>query len=250
MQDVADATGTTALCIAAQNGHQGAVETLLEVAACIDAANRDGATALFKACQRGRVGVVRLLLDNMATVDYPGHDGTTPLIIAANNGHMDVVELLVQARADIAHATNAGLNVILVSAQCSNMEMLRYLLGHSSCDHSRAVEDLREGRHACDARQEDAQRRSLSHSVQAGEVGVVQCLQEAAIDINMTLDSGIAPLAFACRSGDVDMVKLLVGADPSQHDIAEARRVAKASDHLECERHLPCELGSLAGYRS
>ncbi|CAE7246861.1 ANK3 [Symbiodinium sp. CCMP2592] len=241
MKDVADATGTTALCIAAQNGHQTAVETLLEVAACIDAANRDGATALFKACQRGRVGVVRLLLDNMATVDYPGHDGTTPLIIAAHNGHMDVVELLVQARADIAHATNAGSNVFLVSAQRSNMEMLRYLMRHS-CDESRAMEALHEGVHECDARQSDAQRSSLSRSVQAGEVAVVKCLHEAAIDINMKLDDGIAPLVFACRSGKVDMVRVLVRAGPSQHDIMEARHVAQISNHLECERHLPREL--------
>ena len=146
------------------------LETLLEVTACIDAANRDGATALFKACQRGRVGVVRLLLDNMATVDYPGHDGTTPLIIAANNGHMDVVELARSGKGRHCPCYERRLKCDSLSARNAAMwRCFDNLVGHSSRDHSSAVEDLREGPHACDARQEDAQRRSLSHSVQAGE---------------------------------------------------------------------------------
>jgi len=68
--------GTTALMIAAKNGHYDIVEVLLEAGALVNIVNAFGHHALFYAVINNHTNIVRLLLDhgsNKDTIDFFGN---------------------------------------------------------------------------------------------------------------------------------------------------------------------------------
>ena len=107
---------STALLIAAQNGHAGIVRLLAEAGACVDTPNDFGLSPLWSAAQNGHYAVIRTLADAGADLDLAHPDGgellrrvcprtrlTTsrtllppgaPIFIAAQAGHADIVTLL------------------------------------------------------------------------------------------------------------------------------------------------------------
>ena len=90
--------------VAAERGHLGVVQLLLEAGADKDAAKADGVTALMAAALKGHLEVVRLLLEAGADKNVARADGATALMGAAQNGCLEVVRLLLEAGAD----KNAG----------------------------------------------------------------------------------------------------------------------------------------------
>jgi ankyrin repeat protein len=155
---------TTAICIAAQNGHDQIVELLLAAGAdpnrrrrpddvapiviaaehgraavlrClvrgpieIDADDKRGCTALFQAAQNGFVGVVLELLRAGATVDRATHGGSTPLMVAAISGHPAIVAALLAAGADtsLTRKGETALDRALASANASSGSQRRAVL--------------------------------------------------------------------------------------------------------------------------
>lgn len=105
--DIALSDATTALDLAAIHGHVAVVRKLLASGAQTEPTrpgpSRVGVHSLpiYAAAQRGHVGVVDTLLEANATVNVNEHAGGTPLWIAAANGHADVVRSLISAGADI-----------------------------------------------------------------------------------------------------------------------------------------------------
>src|SRR3989339_521673 len=102
--------GTTALYVAAQNGHTQIVELLLAAGANVNSPRTDnGMTPLLIAAQNGHAQIMQLLLAAGANVDIQRTDsGTTPLFIAAQLGHTQIVRLLLAAGADITLRDNSG----------------------------------------------------------------------------------------------------------------------------------------------
>ena len=103
VDDVA-ASGATALHIAAQNGHAGAVRQLIKAGAKIDKARADnGSTPLCIAACNGHATVVRQLIEVGADIEStfkPDEWAWPPLTMAARNGHRAVVDMLLKAGAD------------------------------------------------------------------------------------------------------------------------------------------------------
>ncbi len=100
-----DGAGSTALCLAAANGHVGAISVLLSFFGVeVDAADCAGETPLIRAAAEGRVGAVEILLRSGVDVDRRTKKGETALTVAmlacsegARNGkHAEVVRLLVE----------------------------------------------------------------------------------------------------------------------------------------------------------
>jgi ankyrin repeat protein len=99
--EAADSNGIRPLWIAAHQGNDEAVDTLLTVSAAIDATALDGTTALWAAAQQGHAEVVRRLLDAKADAGLRSVAGIGPLDAARKQENTEresdfaaVIELL------------------------------------------------------------------------------------------------------------------------------------------------------------
>jgi ankyrin repeat protein len=99
--DGVDATGRTALMMAAAHGHAEVVAQLLQCGASIDQKNFAGASATMIAAERGHAEVLRNLLEAGARIN--GGEvggGETEMHLAVKKGHLSCVEELLSARRD------------------------------------------------------------------------------------------------------------------------------------------------------
>ncbi|KAL9581976.1 MAG: hypothetical protein Q9203_005682 [Teloschistes exilis] len=123
----------TPLFLAAANGNEAAVKTLLERGANPRCRNVIGEMPIHVACWRGYAGVVKQMLD--AGVGIEERDLTfdeTPLIKAASTGQQLVLKLLLERGADI-HAVNPygrnALNHARLHRKTGNEEAVHFLEG-------------------------------------------------------------------------------------------------------------------------
>ncbi|KAI9040760.1 ankyrin repeat domain-containing protein [Aspergillus affinis] len=92
--DARDTSGQTALILASKVGSDAAVGCLLGAGADPDVQDwRDGRTALSRAAEKGHEGTVEILLNGNAAVDLVDKCHRTPMAWAAMKGHTSVVKL-------------------------------------------------------------------------------------------------------------------------------------------------------------
>ena len=99
---------TTALSVAANDGHLDVVRYLVEQGAGMEKVDRDGNTPLIYASDCGHLEVVRYLLDQGADRDAVDYEGYTPLHCAAQQGHLETAKLLMVYGADLNMRTLRG----------------------------------------------------------------------------------------------------------------------------------------------
>jgi ankyrin repeat protein len=90
-----------ALLIAAEEGHENAVERLIRKGVDVNAIAGEYGHALAAAAYHGRKGVVKVLLNNGANVNLPGGKCGFALHAAAQQGHLDIVKVLLARGADV-----------------------------------------------------------------------------------------------------------------------------------------------------
>ncbi len=95
-----DENGTTALRIAAIQGHAEGARALVEGGADLNAVNKNGFNALMRAALNGHTEVVRILLDVGTDPNIGRAFGFTALMWAAAGGHAESVRALVEGGAD------------------------------------------------------------------------------------------------------------------------------------------------------
>ncbi|XP_065676919.1 transient receptor potential cation channel subfamily A member 1 isoform X3 [Hydra vulgaris] len=100
--------GMTPLHIAAKEGHDNIVQTLLNLGACIDAKCHESLTPLHLAAKNGHFRIVQLLLSNVLSIVNDVDDSSnTPLHLAAMEGHVKIVEMLIEVGSAV-HTRNAN----------------------------------------------------------------------------------------------------------------------------------------------
>ncbi|XP_065649244.1 transient receptor potential cation channel subfamily A member 1-like [Hydra vulgaris] len=103
-----DKYGMTPLHIAAKQGHENIVQTLLSLGACIDAKCHESLTPLHLAAKNGHLKIVQLLLSNVLNIVNDVDDSSnTPLHLAAMEGHVKVVEMLIEVGSAV-HTRNTN----------------------------------------------------------------------------------------------------------------------------------------------
>ncbi len=126
--NTSDASGRTALMIAAENGHQEAVKFLLGRKADTTRRNNEGHTALSFAAHAGSIECALLLVSSGALVNVASNDGNTPLMLAVDADAADVVALLLGHRADVTPMNKAGNSALALAVKRNNSVIVKTLL--------------------------------------------------------------------------------------------------------------------------
>lgn len=137
------------LLSACEQGHLGKAETVLTQGVYVDAGDEDGTTALQVAAANGHEDVMGMLLMKGAALDLCNIHGWTPLLHAARHGHTSVVSHLIQKQADFNARTRLGASALVVAAEGGHLNTCKLLIetgvdthgfgnsiGGSSCEHT------------------------------------------------------------------------------------------------------------------
>lgn len=105
-------TGETSLTIAASNGCQSVVSTLLNRGASIAVTNRKDMSPLILAVKEGHWAITERLLQSHAALEQCDSLGRTALMFAAMEGHVGLIELLLDRGANIEKQDREGLTAL------------------------------------------------------------------------------------------------------------------------------------------
>ena len=183
----------------------------------VNQADVDGRTPLFVAAREGHEAVVRTLLtDAGADVNKTRAGGYTPLYVAAQDGHLGVVRLLVtEGGVDAGRTmTDDGVGVLYIAAQEGHADVVRFLVTEAGV---RSTTACRGGAMGPDGVT------PLMIAVHAGHEAVVRLLvSHTEADVNLKNSNGETAVWVAAQNGHEGIVRFLVtdaGASPRQPDI-------------------------------
>lgn len=130
-----------ALVLAARNGDQKCLVSLLRKQIDVDAADELGCTALCWAIKADQQAIAELLLSSGAG-NKPDHNGTTPLMWAAQNGNLNAVRQLLTLSLDVNQQSKSGSHALLLAATKGHTDVVELLLANdASIDLKNALGD-------------------------------------------------------------------------------------------------------------
>lgn len=192
------------LHVAARKGFTMIVQLLLANGAAPDPPAVDLETPLYFAARFGHVEVLRILISHKAAVDSVNTIGGTPFHRAVLEGQVEAAAFLLSCGANVGHRqTQSRRNVLHEAVTTDRVALLEHLLALSSSSADDAV--LRQWEDLTDQSDE----------------------------------SGYTPLMLACKSGSVDMARLLrrvqvsAGGPERAANLSNAVALSRASNHAE-----------------
>ncbi|KAH2039165.1 hypothetical protein KXV74_004358 [Aspergillus fumigatus] len=212
----------TAISIAASNGHQSVVDELLCAGADYDLADDERKTPLSWAAEHGFVAVVEQLVAAGANINHIDIHGQTPLYLAAWRGRDESVRQLLQAKADTSISADiTGLTALSIAAFKGNSAIVKQLIkAGADIHHTNATGNT-----------------PLMLAVCIRHIATVRELLHAGAKTTGCSTNRENALAWAAEHGDIDMVRILIeaGADvKSTHpDGRNALSFAAERGHIE-----------------
>ncbi|XP_076268661.1 transient receptor potential cation channel subfamily A member 1-like [Rhynchophorus ferrugineus] len=240
---------------------------LLGEGAEADICNDRNETPLYWAAIESRLDVVDCLLERKVRVDVPDNKAArTPLSWACRLGFLDIVRRLVAAGADINHQDNNKHTPLTLAAYFGHLEIVKELLGNKSPKVRVDVADV-DGKtalswacefghleiirlliykHADVNHQDEDKRTPLILAAANGHAEVVKELlsiglhkynKSKKVRVDMSDDSGVTALMYACQRGYLDIVSTLISAraDVNHQDNSGKTplMLATSYDHLD-----------------
>ena len=147
--------------------------------------------------------VCQVLIDAGADIEAKDEYGRSPLLMASREGYLAVVKMLVKAGAGVCVTDNEGNTCLVLAAHQGHMETVRYLVGLKDVD----VNDKPTSRGDT----------AVLAVAEENHADVMEVLIDAGADIGKNY-WGRSPLNWACFSGALAVVKLLVKAGASVTD--------------------------------
>ena len=186
----ATAANDTTLVEAVKQGDRSAIETLLgQPGLDVNAPEPDGTTALHWAAHRGDIDTVNRLIDAGADVHTANRYDIAPIWLAAQDGHEVVVVALLRAGANPNTTRgNSGESVVMITARAGHADVLRRLVARGA--------DV-------NAKERIRSQTALMWAAAERHPAAVRVLAEAGADLEARSSTGITPLMFAIRAGDV-----------------------------------------------
>jgi ankyrin repeat protein len=215
--------GETALMWAAAENHAAAVQALIDYGADSNAHSalstiptlqaagiglitmefpKGGWTPLMYAAREGAADAVRTLADAGANLNCAGPDGITPLLLAIINGHYEVAVTLLKVGADVNQADLSGMTALYAAV---DMRTQVWMQGRPTTRASGKLDVT------------DVVTALLDHGADVNARLKTPLLQRNHTAGDAGLGEGATPLMRAAKSGDVDLMRMLLahGAEPS-----------------------------------
>uniref|UniRef100_A0A5S6QGH4 ANK_REP_REGION domain-containing protein n=1 Tax=Trichuris muris TaxID=70415 RepID=A0A5S6QGH4_TRIMR len=194
-----DKNDKTPVHIAAELGLTSTVEILADkFKASILARTKDGSTLMHIAASHGHDETALALLKRGVPLFMPNRNGGLALHSAARLGHLAVVRALLNKGAPIDFKTKKGYTALHVAVQACRPEVVEYLLGYGADVHAKGGSLDKTPLHC-------ASSLSGHKAVQCADM-----LVKSGADANALLLNGETALHLACRTGDEEMVNLLL----------------------------------------
>jgi ankyrin repeat protein len=241
--------------LAAARGYLEVVKALIEAGANVDACEKKSkVTALFAAAKSGHLDMVKYLLSSGASISVRTAQGDTLLIAAAISGNTEIIKLLLEAGADIDDESDDGSNALCFAVDRGHVEAVRALLAAKPSGakamkplltavvhgHVEIVKILLDnGANPNETNNSDEN--ALLLAINRSHFGVAAALIAAGADVNKTSRITSA-IHLACDKGNLEMVKLVVGAGAhiDQQNTSRDTPLGMAAyrGHLELCRYL------------
>ena len=163
----------------------------------------DGANALHAAVDREDIEAVARVLRAGADVNAATRFGVTPLWLAASYGNAAIIDRLLKAGAD-AKATNPdnGETVLMMAARTGRVDAVAVLLDQGA--DVNAAERLRN-------------QTALMWAAAQKHPDVVRLLLDRGANVRVRSSTGMTPLMFAIRAGDIKSAEMLIAGGADLH---------------------------------
>lgn len=126
--DTQNASGDTALILAAKQGHIDTCNFLISKGCNVNIQNKNNSSAFILAAEKGHLAICKSLIIAGCKLDIQDNDGYSALIWAARWGHKEVVELIISTGCNIDLQTkNDGYTALIFAAQNGHEQ-----IGHHS----------------------------------------------------------------------------------------------------------------------
>jgi ankyrin repeat protein len=193
--------GETPLMLAARLGHEDVLRVLLTTDPPVEMNWRDanGCTALYHAAGNNQLMAVKLLLAHGACSDISTNDGATPLMLAVRNGNLEMVEEFLLARSPTllnAH-TQDGWSALHIAVRGDYLRIADALISNGA-DPNSTVHNS-----------------GATPLMMALSAEMTVLLLERGADASASDEYGCNSLMTAASEGRVDIMKLLLAADPT-----------------------------------
>ena len=187
----------------------GAVRTLLDARADVNAVQPDGTTALHWAVERDAIEIVQLLIRAGASVKATNRYGATPLWLASLNGNAATIGVLLEAGADPSAASDEGETALMVAARTGTVDAVSLLLARGADPN---VKEQWRGQTA------------LMWAAAEGYAAVIETLVARGADVSARSNGGFTAILFAAREGRVAAVDALIKAGADMNDSLPIRK--------------------------
>jgi ankyrin repeat protein len=220
-------TGMTPLSLACENGNAELVRLLLKSGADANQTLTNGETPLMMAARTGRVPVLGLLLEHGANVDAKEKlRGTTALMWAAANANVDAVRLLVSKGADInAHSATVAPGRQPYLAPPGRERIQEFIDGtglRGAIVEQDKPDAKAPGNAKDDAAAREAAKQRFDTEIAAAKGAIAKFPTTAPYAKRGGKQfGGLTPLLFAAREGDLESVKVLLGAGVDVNQTSE-----------------------------
>ncbi|CZR58832.1 related to beta transducin-like protein [Phialocephala subalpina] len=194
-----DKRDQTPLYLASMNGHYKVAQLLLDQGADVKAATTNGWTPLHVASTKVHCEVIQLLLDQGADVKAATTDGWMPLHVASANGYREVTQLLLDQGADVKAVATDGWTPLHVASTNGHCEVTQLLLDQGADVNAAAINEWT----------------PLYIASMKGHGEVAQLLLDRGADVKAIATDGATPLHIASTNGYSEVAQLLLdqGAD-------------------------------------
>jgi ankyrin repeat protein len=230
---VVDAHGPhllTALHLAAENGNHKILEKLLDANAQVDPRDSLGRTPLHLACLKGLTEVATMLINRDADTNTADGQNNTALHHAAEKGHTSMIQLLMKRKPELGKQNEVGDTALHLALRDRHEDAAHFLVRKCADVEAKFHSDSNELGNDSEENRSGAVS-GINIVNESGETPLIIAIKNGLDEIALTIFKVLrakheavglrrfseqSVLAMAAEKGNIDIVKALLGSEPSQ----------------------------------